>query len=248
MSVTLAEELVVGAIKVHPTDMTNVALLEMIGETAVPKVLLGVGGANPDEISLAVELLAAKQITLLLGFQGYPTKTSDNQVGRLKFLSERFRSMNPSLKLGFADHALPEDGLHPLLAALAVGFGATLIEKHICLNRVLKLEDHESAINADEFKLFCEQLRELESAIGPEHHEGDFMMSSAEINYRETISRDVVALKQISQGSIICKGDVGLKRSGFESAAKDLELVIGKKAVRSYRSDEVFLSSDYGVK
>jgi sialic acid synthase SpsE len=154
--------------------------------------------------------------------------------------------LNPALRLGFADHALPEEGLHPLLAALAVGFGSSLIEKHICLNRVLELEDHESAINADEFKLFCEQLRELETAIGVEKYDGEFLMSSAEKRYREMIRRDVVALKSITEGSIIGEGDIGLKRTGFDLAAKNLELVIGKNAVKNYGVDDVFLSSDYG--
>jgi N,N'-diacetyllegionaminate synthase len=245
-SVALAEDLKIGAIKVHPTDMTNVALLKLIRETAIPKVLLGIGGANPDEISRAVELLTGKQIILLLGFQGYPTKTYENQIGRLRSLNEIFRGLNPALRLGFADHALPEEGLHPLLAALAVGFGSSLIEKHICLNRVLELEDHESAINADEFKLFCEQLRELETAIGVEKYDGEFLMSSAEKRYREMIRRDVVALKSITEGSIIGEGDIGLKRTGFDLAAKNLELVIGKNAVKNYGVDDVFLSSDYG--
>lgn len=245
-SVALAVDLKIGAIKVHPTDITNVALLKMIRESAIPKVLLGIGGASPDEISFAVELLAGKQITLLLGFQGYPTKTFENQIGRLRGLNEIYGGLNPPLRLGFADHALPEEGLHTLLAALAMGFGSTLIEKHICLNRVLELEDHESAINADEFKLFCEKLRELESAIGSEKDDGEIEMSSAETRYREMIRRDVVALKPITEGSIIGEGDVGLKRTGFDSVVKSLELVIGKNAVKDYKVDDVFLTSDYG--
>jgi sialic acid synthase SpsE len=71
-------------------------------------------------------------------------------------------------------------------------------------------------------------------------------MSSAEKRYREMIRRDVVALKSITEGSIIGEGDIGLKRTGFDSAAKNLELVIGKNAIKNYRVDDVFLSSDYG--
>ena len=243
-SISLADDLQIEAIKVHPTDMKNIALLEMIRDTAVPKVLLGIGGAEAQEISDAVDILATKQITLLLGFQGYPTETSENQIGRLGYLSERFRISNPTLRLGFADHAVPEEEMHTLLAALAIGAGATVIEKHLCLNRVLMLEDYESAINADEFKLYCDKLRETYRGIGDEPIDDAFLMSPAEIEYREAISRDVVAMKRISKGSTISKADVGLKRTGANLALRDLGKVIGSRSTREYEIDQVFLLSD----
>jgi len=120
-SIALAEHVGAGALKVHGTDIANVSLLHQIAQTAVPKILLGAGGAFLPEIERAIHLLADKEIVILLGFQSYPTPTDANQIARVRMLSDLLSTRNPNVTLGIADHASPESLLRVALAATALG-------------------------------------------------------------------------------------------------------------------------------
>ncbi len=52
------------------------------------------------------------------------------------------------------------------LPALAVSFGADLVEKHITLDRTAKGFDYESALEKDAFASMVELIRETEKAFG----------------------------------------------------------------------------------
>ena len=48
------------------------------------------------------------------------------------------------LSLGIADHVVPGDKDQNIIVSMAIGAGVNFIEKHLTINRVLKLEDYES--------------------------------------------------------------------------------------------------------
>ncbi len=69
------------------------------------RVLLGAGGAHLSELQRAIDVLSAKDVVVLLGFQGYPTPSDANQIARVRLLSERLAKTHPMVTIGFADHA-----------------------------------------------------------------------------------------------------------------------------------------------
>ena len=223
-------ELGVKTVKVHPTDVSNIALLSGLAESPIERVLLGVGGAHSSEIDTALNLLKGKRIVLILGFQGYPTQTSANQIARIGILSNKY-CVNPNITIGFADHAEPDSGLAELLGAMSIGAGATLVEKHITLNRVLQMEDHESALNPDEFAEFSKKLKAVSHALGLSSDSEDFGMDPDEMNYRNSIRRHVVAASHISKGQLINPFNLRLKRTSADNPITDLNYVYGKTAL-----------------
>ena len=159
---------------------------------------------------------------LLLGYQGYPTPTNTNQIHRVAQLVNEFSSRRPFVTVGFADHASPDSGLAIPLGAMAIGSGATLIEKHITLNRVIELEDFESAINADEFGDYVSILQDTYSALGTPTDRNDYGMSEEERLYRAKIRRHVVTARDIKNGEQILSSDLLLKRTSSVSPITDL--------------------------
>ena len=228
-SLALAEKLNVGAVKLHGTDIANVGLLKAVAVSQVNAVLLGAGGAFAGEIEQALKILKDKSVVVLLGFQGYPTPDETNQISRVSLFKQKYGELHPNIKVGFADHADPDSPLSLALGAAALGAGAVVLEKHITLGKVMKLEDHEAALNPDEFFEFTQAIRVCASAVGLAAEKEDFGMSQSEYDYRDMIRRHIVVSHSLELGTTVDANDVVLKRTSAEDAMTDLNEVYGKK-------------------
>lgn len=236
-SLHLADEIGASAIKIHGTDIANKRLLNLVAKSKVEQVILGAGGALQSEISIALSLLKNKHIILLFGFQSYPTANSDNQINRIKWASELFSKEHTSIEFGFADHANPETNIHLGLGAMALGFGAVILEKHLTLGKSMKMEDHESALNPDEFLEYVNFIHECSSAIGEIKIVDDFGMSESELGYRKMIRRHVVTINSVSHGDIFISDNLALKRTSSTQALSNISDIEGKIAYKTFSSN-----------
>lgn len=228
-SLRLSENIGVKTIKLHGTDISNIGLLNEVANSSIKKVLLGAGGAYLAELDMALEILSNKQVIILLGFQGYPTLTPDNQISRVALLVNRFKDTSQAVTIGFADHAEQNTPLKYALAAAAIGAGATVLEKHLTLGKVMKLEDHESALNPDEFLEFSQTMQDCYSAIGVSSLLEDFGMSIGEQEYRKKIRRHVVASRDLEIGTVIGPNDLVLKRTSAKEIVTDIGAIYNMK-------------------
>ena len=242
-SLTTAQNIGINTVKIHGTDVTNLGLLEAISSSPIKKVILGVGGAYWGEIEKAIKILKSKHIILLCGFQGYPTKTEDNHIARMRVIEEKAKAIHKNFQMGFADHP-GDDENTSTISLLAIGAGAKTIEKHLTLGKVMEMEDFESALNPDEFNDFVHQLKMGEKAFGLVADKEDFGMSDAEKTYRKNVRRDVVALKEIAQGETFTAQNVTLKRTAKTDTIKKLELVLGKTAKSTIQRNHSILTKD----
>ncbi|MDP9202122.1 MAG: N-acetylneuraminate synthase family protein [Gemmatimonadota bacterium] len=236
-SLQVAERIGATAIKLHPTDIANVGLLSDVAHSSLREVQLGAGGAHAGEIKRALDLLTGKQVGLLFGFQGYPTPLETNQIARVRYFADRIRETYPNVTVGFADHAPPESPLRFALAVAAVGAGARILEKHLTLGRIMKLEDHESALNPDEFAEFSEIVRQSAEALGEPSDAEDFGMSAAEQSYRGAIRRHVVAGRDLTRNSTLGPADLVLKRTSADDVITDLTLAYDRRLKRDVREN-----------
>jgi sialic acid synthase SpsE len=202
-----AQELGAGAVKVHSSDMLNDALLGEVAGSSISEVLLSAGGTTLEEIEAAVGLLAGKRITVVLGFQAYPTPVAENRLLRLERIGEAL----PGVAVGFADHTGGGEGAAMWLAALALALGATYVEKHITVARVLEDPDHHSALAPDRFAEFVENMRLAGAALGGGGAGG--WMSAAEQAYRLRMKKHVVATRDLPAGTRLGAGDLALRRA-----------------------------------
>lgn len=202
----LAEELGVAAVKVHSSDMLNGSLLEEVAASAIPEVLISAGGTTIEEIDRAVATLPGKRITIVLGFQAYPTPLPENRLYRLLTLRQAF----PEVALGFADHTGKDEAAATWLPALAVALGATYVEKHITVAHVLGDPDHESALAPDRFARFVQSMREGLAALGEPEYEDE--MGQVEQAYRLRMKKHVVAARDLPAGTELSRDDLLLKR------------------------------------
>jgi sialic acid synthase SpsE len=243
-SLKLAEKIGANTIKLHGTDIANLGLLNHVKNSSIKKVLLGAGGAYFSEVNQAVSILSGKEVVILLGFQGYPTPNDANQLARIRLLIETNKINYPRVSVGFADHASPDGVLRVALPVLAIGIGATTLEKHLTLGKSMKLEDHESALNPDEFLVFTQAVRDCEKAIGNFAEVENFGMSQSEENYRKMIRRHVVANRNLLVGESISSADLVLKRTSSDLAITDLQVMYQKILKRNVDHNSPIILDD----
>ena len=129
------------------------------------------------------------------------------------------------------------------LAAASIGYGVSVIEKHLTIAKCLELEDHESALSPDEFAGFVEILHACHDAKS-EHlvQNASFDLPESEKAYRRAVARHVVAKSDLECGHLISASDVCLKRTSYGDSITDPLLVIGKKTTHIMKADTPFTS------
>lgn len=239
-SLQVSEGLGVEIIKLHPTDINNFDLLEKVRSSQIKTVIIGSGGADEDEVDKVIEFFKnSKNIVLMHGFQGYPTNNSANQISRIGYFNNRYKSNN--IELGFADHVVEDAPYSATLNAMAFCAGASYFEKHLSFGTVMKMEDYESSLSPDEFFKFSRNLKlAIEAYASVDNEDKHYGMTNEEKTYRNNIRRKVVTKREIKRGKIIESTDITLKR-GDEDGFLEIETVVGKIAKKDIPKNQLII-------
>jgi len=226
-SVDLLDKLGVPAFKVASGEITNFALLEYIAERKKP-IILSTGMSTLREIKEALEVIreeGVKDVVLLHCVTNYPAKTEEANLRVIEVWKQSF-----GLPIGFSDHTL---GTAIPIAAAALG--AVLIEKHFTLDKTLPGPDQRASLQPDEFKEMVEAIRDVEKARG----NGVKRLTEEEERIKKVVRRSIVARVKIPKGTTITENMLDLKRPGTGLEPKYLSKVIGMKAKKNIKPDEL---------
>ena len=181
-------KLKVDGFKIHSTDITNPNLLNFFAKKTIP-LLLSTAGCTRNEISEALKILnpSNREIVLMHGFQGFPTKVEDLHLRRINSLKKYF-----DLPVGLMDHISGDSPLSLIIPLLGIASGVEIIEKHITLNRDDKGIDYFSALNPNEFKKMISLIRLSEKSFGSP----EFDLGKNELEYRHLQKKNAIS-KQI---------------------------------------------------
>lgn len=224
-SLSLGESNGVHAYKIHSTDMENPDFISDVAATGKP-LLFSTGGCGLGDVEAAIEVARAEgneQVMLLHGVQNFPTRIEDSHLRYIGTLKETF-----GLPVGFLDHV---DGGSPLalvLPALALAFGADLIEKHITLDRAAKGFDYESALEPETFGKMVELLRDTERAFGS----GTEPQEESAEKYHKMMRRAVLAREVLRKDEPIRAEQLVFLRNDKGLAPKFAARLIGRRPRR----------------
>jgi N,N'-diacetyllegionaminate synthase len=225
--------------KIHASDLCNVPLLRYIASHS-GRIFLSVGGATIREIGRAlgeIDLAPPRDIVLLHGVQTYPTPPEDAGLARLQFLS---RTFGVRCAVGYMDHTAAESTLAWALPILAMGMGATVLEKHITEDRSVKGLDYYSSFEPAEFARFVGIVRECDAAraTAPE------TFSASERKYRVEVRKKWVAASRLAEGDVLTVTDLQMKRAAGDGHCPDLAELVGKVLIRSIEVGEPIGAND----
>lgn len=219
-AIDFLESLNVPLYKIASLEIVDLPLIELVGSTGKP-VIISTGTASISEIGEAVQ--AAKQggtndITLLICTSSYPAKPEDAHLRRMSALAELFGT-----KVGLSDHTM---GTAVSVAATALG--ATVIEKHVTLDRNDGGVDSAFSLEPHELRSLVLDTQAASVALGsPSAWEHDAENESLRFRPSLYITEDVKA------GDLISEKNVRSVRPTGGLPPKELPRVMGK----TFRSD-----------
>jgi len=228
-SVDQLEELNVKRYKVASPDLVDMPLHKKIISTRKP-VILSTGMANIKEIKKTVDYYKKnrmKKITLLHCVSNYPCSTKSLNLNVIPKLKKIF-----NLPIGFSDHSVGNNA-----AVMAVGFGATIIEKHFTTDKKLPGADHFMSMNPKEFSNYVKSIREAEKQLGSDKKE----VQPEEKKFIIFARKSITLRKSMKRGDVLKEKDIIMKRPGSGLNGQKISTVIGKKIRKN-------LSKEYQIR
>ncbi len=248
----LVRELGVKTLKIPSGEITNGPFLLAHAQTG-KRVILSTGMATLGEIETALGVLAfgyigqdlppsvdafrraysSKQgqavlrdnVTLLHCTSEYPTPVENINLRAMDVLQQAF-----GLDVGYSDHSV---GL--LVPVVATARGATVIEKHFTLDRMLQGPDHQVSLEPDELKEMVRNIRDVEKALGQRLK----CPQPLELENRQVVRKSLVAKRAISAGELFTDENLTLKRPGTGKSPMDYWTMLGKSSSQDYDADEL---------
>jgi N,N'-diacetyllegionaminate synthase len=225
----LLKELKLKIIKIPSGEITNYPILNYLSYFSI-KIILSTGMATLEEIKSAIKVLCQnnnikkKDITVLHCNTSYPTNIDDVNLNAMIYLNSVLKT-----NIGYSDHT------NTILSALvAASLGATIIEKHLTINRYLSGPDHKASILPSEFKILVENIKKVKIILG------DFKKKVTK-SEKENIffaRKSIVAKININKGDLFSENNLTSKRPFLGLSPMLWTKIIGKKSNFFFKKDD----------
>lgn len=218
-AIELLEKLNAPAYKIASFECIDLPLIRAAASTGKP-LIISTGMANESEINDAVETalkFGSGELALLHCVSGYPAPAQEYNLLTLKDMREKF-----GVTVGLSDHTLSNT-----TAVAAVALGATLIEKHVTLDRSGGGPDDSFSLEENDLEDLCTVTKTAWEALGKVNYERT-EAEKGNVKFR----RSLYFVRDLKQGDIITQDCVRSVRPGFGLAPKHLDVIIGAKLNR----------------
>lgn len=204
------------AYKIASFEAVDLPLIRYAASQGKP-LIISTGMADATEIEealLAARGAGATEIVLLHCVSGYPAPASDYNLRTIGDMASRY-----DVVVGLSDHTLD---IATAIASIALG--ASVIEKHVTLDRNGGGADDSFSLEPDELKQLCDGCRTAWSALGKVDYERK-PSEKGNVKFR----RSLYFVRSLEIGQVITAEDVRSVRPGFGAAPKFYDQVIGKR-------------------
>lgn len=213
--------------KLPSGEVTNLPYLEAIGRTGKP-VVMSTGMCEMDEIREAVRVLEKEgitDITLLHCNTEYPTPFEDVNLLAMQHMAGAL-----GYPIGYSDHTV---GIEVAIAAAALG--AAVIEKHFTLDKTMEGPDHRASLEPEELAQMVSAIRNIEKSRG----NGNKCRTHSEEKNCAAARKSIVAAVDIRRGELFTEQNLTAKRPGTGISPMRWYEILGRRATRDYREDEL---------
>lgn len=199
--------------KVASMDLTHTPLLETLTDYNLP-IILSTGMASLAEIDTAVTVLRDNghdNVAVLHCISNYPAEFEELNLKNIKTICNAF-----NITTGFSDHTAST-----LSAALAIAYGASIIEKHFTLDRSLDGPDHSFALEPNELAELADNLKSASRASGSRTRE------PTDVEQRTKYRRSIVTDRDLKAGDVITESAIRFARPGNGIEPSAINSVLG---------------------
>lgn len=223
-SLEMLSALGVPAYKIASMDVVHHRLLERAAATGKP-VILSTGMATESEIRRAASIFRGKDLILLQCNTNYPSPAEDQNLRALASL----QALVPVV--GFSDHT---EGPESAIAAIALG--ASVIERHLTLDRRMTGPDHNSSLDPAGFLAYARSLRRAEASLGSRRKRPH----GGELENMTGMRRSICASRDIPARTVLTEEHLAHKRpgNGLPPTLANIKRVVGRKTRQAVAADE----------
>jgi len=221
-AVDLLEDLNTPAYKIASFEAVDLSLIKYTAQTGKP-MIISTGMANTDEIQEAIEAAregGCKELAILHCVSGYPAPSKDYNLRTIVDMQNKF-----GLITGLSDHTIDNT-----TAITSVALGASIIEKHVTLDRNGGGPDDSFSLEPEGLSQLCSGVKTAWESLGGINY-GRKSSERGNVKFR----RSLYAFKDIKQGEIFTKDNVKSIRPGFGLPPKYYEAILGTKAQKNIR-------------
>lgn len=215
-AVDLLEDLNAPAYKIASFEAIDLPLIKYVASTGKP-MIISTGMADEEEIQEAIDAAkdgGCEELAILHCVSGYPAPSGEYNLRTLMDMHQRY-----SLVTGLSDHTLENT-----TAITSIALGASIIEKHVTIDRNGGGPDDSFSLEPSELDALCRDTRIAWQALGKVDY-GRKSSEQGNVKFR----RSLYFVKDLKAGEIITSDTVKSVRPGFGIAPKYLDEILGKK-------------------
>jgi sialic acid synthase SpsE len=219
--VDLLEDLGVRAFKIASSDLTFLPLIEYAAAKGKP-MYISTGMGDTKEARAAFEAArraGAPRVVLLQCTTNYPAAYADVNLRAMHTLRAEVGA-----EVGFSDHSI---GNYCCFAAAALG--ASVIEKHFCLDKAQSGPDILCSADPAELTDLVRGIRCIEEGLGT----GEKAMAESEREVAAVARRSIYYAAALPAGHVLTRRDFVFLRPGTGMSPAQVDALLGKPLTRA---------------
>jgi N-acetylneuraminate synthase len=155
-SVDFMEKFDTPAYKIPSASLTDRKLIRKARSTGRP-LILSTGMSTMEQIHKGVDVAGQDNLAVMHCTSTYPCEPEELNLRMVQTLRSEF----PNIPIGYSGH---EVGLVP--SAVAVAFGACMVERHLTLDRAMWGSDQAASVEPGGFERLVKYVRVTEASLG----------------------------------------------------------------------------------
>jgi len=224
-AVDLLEKLDAPAYKIASFEAIDLPLIKYVAKTGKP-MIISTGMADEAEIQEAIDAAyegGCRELVVLHCVSGYPAPAAEYNLATIPDMAQRFNVIP-----GLSDHTIDNT-----TAIAAVVLGASVIEKHVTLDRNGGGPDDSFSLEPAELHALCRDAKTAWEALGHVNYE---RKESEKGNAK--FRRSLYVVKDIKKGELFTTENIKSIRPGFGVAPKYYDHFVGKAATCDIKRGE----------
>lgn len=206
--------------KIASMEIGDLPLIRRVAETQKP-MIVSTGTASLSEVDEAVEAArgaGCDELTLLLCTSSYPAPPGDVHLARLDVLRDRY-----GVDVGLSDHT---EGIAASITAVALG--ATVIERHVTLDRADGGPDAAFSLEPVELATLVREANAAAQVVG----EPEWVSIESE-NESKRLKRSLYLIRDCQAGDTLTNENVRSIRPAGGLPPKYMEQILGRRLTRA---------------
>jgi sialic acid synthase SpsE len=209
------------SLKIASADVNHLPFIKYAAKTGLC-IQLDTGMASMGEIEIAVDVIRAQgnsNIVIHHCPSGYPAHLESINLRAIPTIQRMF-----ACPVAFSDHSIGWD-----MDIAAVSVGASMVEKTISEDRMIRSVEHVMSLEPKGMKEFVNIIRSVEVALGKPRR----VLTEQEKGKRDAVRRSIYVVRDLNAGHIITENDIDYRRPGIGISPDMLGSVLSRELKNS---------------